>query len=96
MIIRNCSQINKTSRLPNGVSRVEERDKRHKNPKTKICFNALVYVNGEKRIKHFRVSENTTEQRAKEVAIAFREYYELCEKRNIQMNYNAFDGWNSK
>lgn len=93
-LIRNNSQINKSSRLPNGVSRVEERDYRLRHPKIKICFSVLVYVDGEAKLKRFRVGKKVSEETAQKTAIAFREYYEMCEKQGIKMNYNAFDDWN--
>lgn len=89
-MIRECSQANKTSTLPNGVSRYTERN-------GMICFNVLVYektqLETKLRIKHFRVSKAFTEKFVEQIAIAFRKYYELCAKHDKKFVYTAFDDW---
>ncbi len=91
--MRSASQINKTSDLPNGVSRFEEYDRRLANPMPKVGFAALVYVNGAKRIKKFRVSNLASEECAKKTAIAFRYYYEQCINNNWLFDYERMSEW---
>lgn len=93
-MIRNESQINKTSDLPNGVSRFVEYDHRLNKPKPKVGFDVLVYVNGKKHIKKFRVSANASEDKAKEAALRYRSEYETCEEYSFFFNEHFLDNWN--
>lgn len=95
-MIRNSSQINKSSDLPNGVYRFVEYDKRLANPVPKVGFGALVYVDGKKRIKKFRVTTGITEQYAQECAEYFRLMYEQSLKYGTKFDYNFIDHWNKK
>lgn len=92
-MIRSHSQNNKTTDLPNGVSRFEEVDKRSPNPKIKVGFGALVYVNGKAKIKKFRVSEKASEKSARDFAIKFRTYYEHCALNGIEFDYEYLSDW---
>ena len=95
-MIRKNAQRNKTTDLPNGVSRFVEIDKRAKNPIPKIGFGALVYVEGKPKIKKFRVTEGISENHAREAAIYFRLYYESCSELPFRFNFNEFDDWKGK
>ena len=93
-MIRNESQINKTSDLPNGVSRFVEYDHRLAKPKPKVGFTVLVYVKGKKHIKKFRVSAKASEDKAKEAALRYRSEYETCEQYGFFFNRCFLDNWN--
>jgi len=94
MFVRESAQINKTSNLPNGVTRFIEYDRRLKNPKPVICFGVSVAVNGEHTVRKFRVSANVTENHTKNTAIDFRKYYEECVTTGTKFDFNKFDNWN--
>lgn len=93
-MIRNESQINKTSNLPNGVSRFVEYDHRLANPKARIGYTVLVYDNGKKHIKKFRVSAKACEEKAEIAALRYRLKYEHCAEFNIPFDPNFLDDWN--
>ena len=94
-MIRNESQINKTSDLPNGVSRFVEYDHRLTKPKPKVGFTVLVYVHGKKYIKKFRVSAKASEDKAKKAALRYRSEYERCTKYPMfPFNPHFLDNWN--
>ena len=97
--MRSQSQINKTSDLPNGVSRSIEYDKRYNDKAGTICYSALVYIDGKPKIRNFRVSKKASEQLAKETAIRMRTCYELFSEKAVlftEANYKSFDGWNDE
>ena len=93
-MIRNESQINKTSDLPNGVSRFVEYDHRLAKPKLKVGFTVLVYVKGKKYIKKFRVSAKADEDKARKAALNFRMEYEVCAENGYVFNHHFLDNWN--
>jgi hypothetical protein len=92
-MIRNSSQINKTSNLPNGVSRFIEIDKRWPGATPIVCFGVLVSIKGKFTIKKFRVSKNVSESQTRKAAIAFRNYYEDCIESGTKFDFNKFDNW---
>lgn len=93
-MIRSESQINKTSDLPNGVSRFVEYDHRLAKPKPKVGFTVLVYVKGKKYIKKFRVSAKADEDKAKAAALKFRREYEICAEIGCTFYPHFLDNWN--
>jgi len=97
--MRSQSQINKTSDLPNGVSRIIEYDKRYNDKKGCVYYAALVKVDNELKIKKFRVSKKASEELAKTTAIRFRVMYEEFEEKGVPFTksiLNSFDGWNDE
>lgn len=95
-MIRETSQINKGSNLPNGVSRFIELDNRLAKPNPIVCFGVLVAVDGLFTVKKFRVSKNVTENQTRKAAINFRKYYEDCVRTGTKFDFHKFDGWNKK
>lgn len=92
-VFRNESQINKTSNMPNGVSRFIEIDKRYPNSTPVVCFGVSVSVDGKFTVKKFRVSKNVSENQTRNTAINFRKYYEECIESGTKFEFDRFNNW---